>query len=458
MPAPRPALAVFGFLWAFAILHHQVAYGVVTASTIDMALTVAAVVAMLRPDSLRALCLLGLLHLGAMVYWLPQVANHWFFGALVSSGLVMACAMGWWRGRGDGHSLDGPQFLEAFAPAGRVSVLLVYGLSGFHKLNADFFAPGVSCASVLTRKAALLFSLQDVVPDLGAVVIWLTIVVELGLPFLLLVPRLRLPGIAVAIGFHLVMSAAGYSRFSATCVALLTLFLPDTVFQRGLAWGTTGRWRVSLGMVRAGLVGGLLVMAVAGGPWTRWGFLLVQVGLSFVVLAAVVRTWRAALELPALLPPPPGRAMAWPALLVPVLLVLAASQPYLGLATDRAIGMYSNSRTEGGSSNHFLVPARWQVFPFQRDMVQVISTSSPWLQDLADQGLMVPFQELRARVTEELLWRGTDFSLRYRRAGVEHDAPSARADAGLAVPVPVLQRMFLRFRPVEISGPRACTV
>lgn len=458
MPAPRPALAVFGFLWAFAILYHQVAYGVATASAIDLALTVAALLTMGWPDSRRGLCLLGLLHLGAMLYWLPQVANHWFFGALVSTGLVMACGMDWWRGRRAGVPGDEARFLDAFAPAGRVSVLLVYGLSGFHKLNGDFFTPGVSCASVLTGKVALLLGVQDLVPDPGPIVIWLTVLVELGLPFLLLIPRLRLPGVAVAIGFHLVMSAAGYSRFSATCVALLTLFLPGTVFQRVLARGAAGRWQLTPGMGRAALAGGLLAMAVAGGPWTRWGFLLVQVGLSFVVLAAVVRAWRGALELPALLPPRPARAAARPALLVPVLLVLAASQPYLGLSTDRALGMYSNSRTEGGTSNHFLIPARWQVFPYQRDLVQILSTSSPWLGRLAEERLTIPFQELRARVTEELQWRETDFSLRYRRAGVDHDVPSARADAALDAPVPVLQRMFLRFRPVEISGPRACTV
>lgn len=451
-------LAPFGFLWAFALLYHQVGYGALLASPFDTALTIGALITLVFPASPRALVALSVLHILAVLHGLPSVTNHWFFGGLVSGALLIACLGAGWQGRKNRTALDARGVLDRFAPAGRLSVALVYGLSGFHKLNTDFFTPGVSCASVLTEKAVRFLGVQDVMPDPGMLVVWLTVLVELGLPVLLLIPRTRLAGIVIAIGFHVVMAMAGYPRFSATGIALLSLFLPAVAFRNWFAREGGERWWVSAVVVRGLVAVGLLAVVLTATTWDGPIFVSLQLILSAVLLMAVVRTWSTSAPLPRVLAVGPGAGWRQPALLVPVLLLAIAAQPYLGLPTDRALGMYSNLRTEGGASNHFLVPSAWQLFPYQRDMVQVHAASVPEIQRLAAQGLTVPFQELRARLTEVLRRSPDAISLTYQRGDSVHFVESVRADAELDVPITRLQMMVFRFRPVEIDGPRACSL
>lgn len=446
----QPAsLASFGFLWAFALLYHQVAYGAFLASPFDIALTLVAVITIRFPASPRALAALSFCHILAVLHALPSVTNHWFFGGLVSTALLIACLCAWWPRHRAGKPVDAQGVIDRFAPAGRLSVALVYGLSGFHKLNTDFFTPGVSCATVLTGRAAGFLGVQNVMPDPGMLVVWLTVLVELGLPVLLLLPRTRLAGIVVAIGFHMVMALAGYPRFSATGIALLSLFLPAPV---------TGRWIESTARVRVAIAAGLVGVALVSAAWADSLFLASQLILSLALLVAVARMWASRDQLPAVLASSGAQGWQQPALVIPFLLVVVAAQPYLGLPTDRALGMYSNLRTEGGASNHLLVPASWQVFSYQRDLVEVHSSSAPAIQALAERRLTVPFEELRARLTEVLRRSPEDISLAYERGGRVHSVSSVRADRELAVPVTRLQMMVFRFRPVEISGPRACTL
>jgi hypothetical protein len=455
---PPASLAPFGFLWAFALLYHQVGYGAFLASPFDIALTLAALIALVFPASPRALAALSVFHILAVVHALPSVTNHWFFGALVSVALLIASLGAGWQGRMNRTALDARSVLDRFAPAGRMSVVLVYGLSGFHKLNTDFFTPGVSCATVLAGRAAGFLGVQNVMPDAGILVIWLTVLVELGLPVLLLLPRTRLAGIAIATGFHVVMALAGYPRFSATGIALLSLFLPAEAFRNWFAREAGERWWVPAVVGRILVAVGLLSVALTATTWDGPVFLSLQLFLSAVLLAAVVRAWSSSAPLPWVLATGPRAGWRQPALLVPLLLVLIAAQPYLGLPTDRALGMYSNLRTEGGVSNHFLVPAAWQVFPYQRDLVEVHTSSAPAIRALAERGLAVPFEELRARLTEVLRRSPEDIALSYQRGGRVLSVPSVRVDADLAVPITRIQMMVFRFRPVEVNGPRACTL
>jgi NADH:ubiquinone oxidoreductase subunit 6 (subunit J) len=69
-------------------------------------------------------------------------------------------------------------------------------------------------------------------------------------------------------------------------------------------------------------------------------------------------------------------------LLIPALLFANGLMPYLGLKTETSFAMYSNLRTEGGYSNHWLMPASLQVWDYQRDLSQFTArrphASSGW--------------------------------------------------------------------------------
>jgi len=459
MTRPSPALAPFAFLWAFALLYHQVAYGYILASPVDTALGLMAGVVMIWPHSGFLLATLAGLHATVVFLQLPQVTNHWYFGGLVSVGVLLAAATAWWPRPRQSGAPFGTRLAAAFSPVAQACLLLLYGLSGLHKLNHDFFTPAVSCASVLTGQVANRFHLGGVVPDPGMTGIWLTVMVELGLPLLLAVRRVRVAGILLALGFHVVMAAAGYPRFSATGVALLTLLLPAEAWR---GWSSRlGRRLGAPGTLAArGVLPGVLLAATwAGSPLREQAFLGVQWLLTLGVAIVVVAAWHARLPAPRLAMLDGGWRLAGPAWAVPLLVLTIAATPYLGLGTHRALSMYSNLRTEGGTSNHLLIPASLQVFPYQRDLVAVHASSAASLQDLADRGLLVPWQELRALLTTAIQQSsGAPVSVEISRGGVRQAVPDAATDAGLALPVSRAALVLLRFRPVEAAGPRRCSV
>ena len=124
----------------------------------------------------------------------------------------------------------------------------------------------------------------------------------------------------------------------------------------------SGKSSLAIGAVVVGL--GLLVAlnnliaAPAEMVLPLWGLYSAGLILLFVILPKA----------------PPARPTfsfrPWPVLLVPLLTGLNGCSPYLGLKTETAFAMYSNLRTEGGQSNHLLVPAGVQLFGFQQDLVE----------------------------------------------------------------------------------------
>jgi len=403
-----------------AILAHQGGYGAALSSRADAALTLAALAVLLWPRRRALLAGLAAIHLAVVGLYLPSVYNHWYFAALVSLALLAAL-------------LTAP---ERFAAAGQASLVLLYAATGFHKLNRDFFDPTVSCATTLYGQ------LRAQVPWLPSAGTWddalpaAVLAIELGLPVLLLVRRTRAFGVLLAVGFHILMALAGYPRFSATGGALLLLFLPPG----SLAWPDSVR-------IAAAIASGVAV--VLGQETADPFFLWISIGVLLVIGAAAARQM---LRTSAPRPAPPFGWPGWAAV-GPALIVLSTLAPYLGLGTERAFAMYSNLRTEGGRSNHLLYSARWMPLGYQRDLVEVLESAD----DRATPGLVVPFQELRARLSAAPADRGAG-RLVFRRAGARIEVLPGMADSLLGLPVPRWQRKLLRFRAVELAGPRRCGV
>lgn len=380
--------------------------------------------------------ILAALHVATVVHHLPAVYNHWYFGGLVSLTLLPAWGVALGRGRG-GDTGAGGLLPAAFAPAARWGLLLLYFLSGFHKLNADFFDPALSCASILYQELRTGVPLLPDSAVMGPLAIGLTVLVELGLPVLLLVPATRRVGAAAGILFHVLMAAAGYPRFSAIGLALLALFLP-ALPRPGPAF-------------RVAAVATLLIASVLVPEQRDALFLWATLGLCGGLMAlCVVPGGEGSGERAVSLRP------ALPAMLGPALILFSGLTPYLGLGTDRALSMYSNLRTEGGRSNHFVVPAN-QVAPYQRDLVQVLQSNAPPLARLAAEHMVIPWEELRARLSEASASSGS-VSLTYLRSGRRYQVGSAAGDTALALPVSRLGLKLLRFRAVELTGPRRCSV
>ena len=326
----------------------------------------------------------------------PFISNHWLFTGLVNLTLLQAYARLAWAGRT--FAVEPGVLYRTFAPIVRLELIILYFFAVFHKLNADFLDPQTSCA--VHFYAAQLQSLPFALA--GAIPIYLTLAIETAIPLLLCWAPSRNAGILLGLLFH---AAVGFNpisefyNFSSMIFALLFLFAslrldtgwPIRRLLESARWEDmtfSGKSFLAVGAVVVGL--GLLVALnnLVAAPvelvLPLWGLYSTGLILLFVLLPKA----------------PPARPAfsfrPWPVLLVPLLTGLNGCSPYLGLKTETAFAMYSNLRTEGGQSNHLLVPVGVQLFGFQRDLIEIKDSSSGFLASLAQRKLMLPFFEVRA--------------------------------------------------------------
>jgi hypothetical protein len=179
----------------------------------------------------------------------PTVDNHWWLIGCVNAGLLCSAAS---AARRDGAVPWRVAQLEPFAlPLVRGCVLILYGLSVLHKLNAAFLDPGVSCATELYAVLARRFPLP-VSAWLPGLAIHATLVSEVAIPVLLASRRLRTVGILYGLAFHYVLGLAGFQNFSMTMLALYAAFVPAGFgrelarLRTSVARGRLLRWAASL--------------------------------------------------------------------------------------------------------------------------------------------------------------------------------------------------------------------
>ena len=360
----------------------------------------------------------------------PDVANH--VNLLIYCNVLMMAAIVYSLARSREFPTDDDAF-ELWRPLLQLSMILVYALAGFHKLNADFFDPAVSCVAGrignLTRMAdsrvvgllptrlvllagilllayallsarsarryvpvavrvailgatllaaVLLFELAPVVPPDGrrtAILAMAVVVIlwELIAGPLLAVPRLQPLLLALSWTMHATLALIGFVDFGAVALALLFTFVPqpysDLVVAR-LRVPVVGR-----DVHRVHFYFALCVLAgVSAGLHSR-----LLGGLLFN-FAAIVFVWP--LVSAAVAPPPRPAWTGVPVtlrltprwmLVFPVLLFLHGITSYLGLRTAGNFTMYSNLRTEGPRSNHFLLGSNpLKLWSYQEDAVRFI--------------------------------------------------------------------------------------
>ena len=439
--------STFCVLWGLATLFHLIAKDPWPAPLLSTLLAVAALYLLHRPSEPHRLALLAVLQMCESWTTAPFISNHWLFTGLVNLTLLQAYARLAWAGRT--FAVEPGTLYRTFAPIVRLELIILYFFAVFHKLNADFLDPQTSCA--VHFYAAQLQSLPFVLA--GAVPIYLPLAVEAAIPLLLCWSPTRNAGILLGLLFH---AAVGFNpisefyNFSSMIFALLFLFAS---LRLDAGWPTrrlfkSARWEGLSFSGKSFLAVGAIVVGLA---------LLVALNDLVAAPAAIVLPvwglYSAALTLLFVLLPkaPPARPAfsfrPWPVLLVPLLTGLNGCSPYLGLKTETAFAMYSNLRTEGGKSNHLLVPARAQLFGFQRDLIEIKDSSSGFLASLAQRKLMLPFFEVRA-----VLQQHPNTSLTYER----HASPSTSPSAQLRQPIPWPLRKLLYFRPVALSGRQPC--
>ena len=328
----------------------------------------------------------------------------------------------------------------------RTAVIVFYFFTFFHKLNADFLDPATSFAVPFFEQTMALLALP-VLPGMGQTAILATLLIEGLLVLGLTIPRAWGAACVLGAGFHLLLALDApqvFYNFSAVMFALLWVFVP-----RSVAAAVRGRgWDVG----QYGFLGGYAAVVLCwwrpdlSWPLTAYGFTALWLAGAGLLVGRVCLAGR---------PRALGRVRAKTPLARAVLLVLPAlvfvngTTPYLGYKLRSAWQMYSNLNVSAHGSNHYLVPYSLDVGGYLAD--------SAWIAATSDLDLARSYVRTGARMTwvelSYYLAQRPDTRIMYVRAG---RSPIFQGWADQEPPFtsgpPWLLRKLFLFRPL---GPPA---
>ena len=470
------AFSIFSLLWAIAALLH-ILWGTVLLHSApfttvgplsEIVLAVSAAAVIHRPASVRRLLILAVVQVLQVGYQLPSVPNHWLLTGFVN--LTIICAAIGVKAQAGRSPLRSSELYQAFAPYVRLEVIIFYGFTFFHKLNADFLDPASSCAVTFLGHITAPFSVPPL-PALESLAIWVTLGVEFLLPVGLAIPRLWLPAVLLGAGFHCVLAldvVKMFYNFSSVMVALLWVYVPPAAaaplihVRRRLRRAARGTpvWR-SLARLFFNrfhfLAGYALTLALC---WQYpelslglnvVGFSLLWLALAGTLCVAVGYAWRPLRERAGDRPPPLGFKMS-PLLLIPFLVFLNGCGPYLGLKLRSAWQMYSNLSVDDAGSNHFLIPQSLDIGGFLADSVVIVSTSDSLLNERYVQtGSRMPYFALRFYLAQR-----PEVRLTYIRSGQHHEIARAGDSPEFSTRTDPVLRKLLAFRPLGRQAGKIC--
>lgn len=412
--AAEAQFKIFAMLWAIASLFHM-AHSSVFDSQFDFALlTLSAFYVIFRPSMGGFLLFIGFQIFDAF-FRMPFTTNHWIFTAFVNVTIIHSLIYLIIRHRS--FQINSGDLLKTFAPLVRIELVVLYFFAVFHKLNAGFFADG-SCATDLLRAQNLdnFISLPPAFYKLNA---YLTLIIESLIPLLLCFRKSRSAGILLGLIFHCVLSYSSYNAFydfSSMVFAVYFLFtLPElsvrilnhlkeikTKIIRSASPKDFGYVKLAV-RIGAFLVG-LIVIYVLTKKLNDYKsvhlYFFWTVYSIFYLYIFIRNQFFVKQRSPVGIQPKQFQWVHWSLLLIPVIVLLNGVSPYLGLKTENSYAMFSNLKTEGGSSNHYIIPASVQIFDYQKDVVDVVSSSDPSLEKIAKANLSMVWFEFRNYLNE----------------------------------------------------------
>lgn len=358
----------------------------------------------------------------------PDVANH--VNVEIACSVMLLVAIGYSVAHRDRFPTDDDCF-ELIRPVLQITMVALYVMAGFAKLNTDFLDPAVSCvgdmmydlrsvaairvpllhlpagpfliaglglvaaALVTTRgtgravrpmtragtfglivaPGVLTLGLAPVVPAKAAALAILgmsavVILWEFLGGMLLTVPRFQGPLLAFCWMMHATLSFIGFVHFGALAFAMLFTFLPAQYMDL-----MTRDVRLSLvnrTAPRVYLCFGIAALAgVVSGLNERLPAAILFNLATLVMLWPVLRSLAVQAPRPTWPGTPIGNRLTpvW-FYALPVLLVIHGLTGYVGLRTAGNFTMFSNLRTEGPRSNHLLLGGNpLKLWGFQEDVV-----------------------------------------------------------------------------------------
>ncbi|WP_207432126.1 HTTM domain-containing protein [Sabulibacter ruber] len=395
---------------------------------------------------------------------MPDAPNHWLLAAFMNLTIIQSYVYLIFKRKS--FYIDKAELLNTFAPLVNIQLIILYFFAVFHKLNADFFNTEASCA---VRFLILQNNYYNILPPdkiFLTINIYLTVFIEALIPLLLIFRRSRNWGILLGLVFHCILAynpLNGFYDFSATVFALYLLFTSTSfsnqiyqLYQKFKRQKTALKRKLLQFKLRnlfffAGSVG-LLVALVHyyNREFEDYFRHLVWTGysVSFIVIFMLAMRSGDASEKP--------KAFSFAhfsLMIIPVIVFVNGLCPYLGLKTESSYAMFSNLRTEGGITNHFIVPASTQIFDYQKDVIEIVSSSDPFLQRMAqEQKLLVYFQfrrYVRKSRVQQVSYKRNGVPATFDRSKASANDPMLRKENGML-------EKIMQFRYFYKDGTQLC--
>lgn len=453
--------SLFALLWGYQMLEEKADILDIHSKT-QFPAVLAAVAVLFVPNSVVAFLSLCALQALNCLDEMPRVVNHSIAIALINVGFLYHFGRAILRARGFA-GVDRVAVMEQVAPLVRFATMAVYLYAAFHKLNWGYFDPYNSCfVDTYQRISATL----PIFPPLTWPLRWIgmigSLVTEFAIPIMLIFGRTRLAALILGLIFHMPLGLR-HPSFSTLVFALYVVFIPRPAL---------AAFKETLAQTRLGKIPWLWVPILAvGSAYVLWtitpsylsGEQLIKDfrHISWFVLFMLLLAIAAIVVVPALTRVDVRRAIALPlkfrmtpfCTLIAIVLFFNGLSPYLGIKTTTSFSMYSNLRTEGGTSNHWIIPKNAiQIVHFQDDLVEVTQSNYPQLQELADEGWRIPFVQFQHILAAARDWGDRDISVTFRRGGKTYIYSAAEREPELAVWPSWIVQKFTDFRKVPPEG------
>ncbi|KAA3436783.1 hypothetical protein [Rufibacter hautae] len=403
---------IFCCVWPIASIFHMANYNGFTLNLTFFLLTSAAIALISKPSSIPRLLVFISMQMFQATLDLPGISNHWILTAFVN--ITILHSFIYLIIKRKSFYIDKVEFLNTFAPLVKIEVIVLYFYAVFHKLNAGFFDLDASCAVRFILAQNNYYNILPSDKALLALNIYATLFFEAIIPILICIRRTRYWGILVGLVFHFVIAynpINGFYDFSSAVFALYFLFTStafsekiNSLYNNFIKRKTVLKKHmlefniVNFAMFTVSLLFFLFLIYYYNKVfqdyfrhivWTTYGIGFITV----FIMSMNVKEKNTE--------PNPFTVAHYTLLFFPILVFLNGLCPYLGLKTESSYAMFSNLRTEAGVSNHYIIPVNAQIFDFQKDVVEIVSTSEFHLQNVAKAGKLMTFFQFRRFVRTE---------------------------------------------------------
>lgn len=377
---------IFRLLWAFAAIFHQVAAielpirlsekGLWSSALFDITLNFAACLVLVNPKKNLWFVSLLISIIAKFYSDLPFVSNHFQLFALASVVLLV----------------DLKNTHRFATDSLRLTTVVVYLLVTLHKLNTAFFSHPGSCADRYGRpvlEGFLPHFLSEPALNLLPAII---IGFEGSIAILLLSKRWVHLGVIAGFILHFALGwdvERRFYNFSALMFVLLFTFnsshLTDSIvksskendfLKRLLVLFSNPRFRLSIAMILFAAQFGLhpinsdalklLCFRIIIAIWFICSLILTSLAVCFVRRTSSEQIlWE---------------KISLRIVLLPIIVLLIGTGPYLGFRTRLSLDMYSNLNVENGKSNHFFLPSL-DLWGYFEDSITIVQSSDLKLKD-----------------------------------------------------------------------------